>query len=92
MSEGHPSAPVTSLREIVSSRIVADWSAFAAEHPNLAEVLDRTRMVDSAVTRLREDPAFQAAMRQADLDEQQLAAAANVLEIVGKWTRRVLQL
>lgn len=83
---------VTSLRDIVTARVNVQWSAFAAEHPNLAEVIDRIRIVDSAVTRLRSDPAFQAAMQQAGLDEQQLAAAANILDLVGKWTGRVLRL
>jgi len=68
------------LRDVVEERLNRRWSAFAEAHPHLAAVIDRTRLVESAVESLRQDPAFIAAMRDADLDEAKLAAAMRALD------------
>ncbi len=68
------------LRDVVQQRMNQRWVAFAEAHPHLAEVIDRTRLVESSVQRLREDPQFQAAMREAGLDEAKLAAAMRAVD------------
>ncbi|MFW6059388.1 MAG: hypothetical protein ACODAQ_04360 [Phycisphaeraceae bacterium] len=80
------------LRDVVEQRINRRWSAFAKAHPHLAAVIDRTRLVESAVQRLRDDPAFRAAMAEADLDEAKLVAAARVLERAEALALQVLPL
>ncbi len=80
----------TALRELVSARIHQRFDDWAKEHPHLARAIDRTKMIESAVTRLRDDPEFQQALREADLNEQQLMLASRALEVVERWVRRVL--
>ena len=80
------------LRDMVEQRLNERWADFAKTHPHLAEVIDRTRLIDSAVQRLRDDPAYVAAMREAGLDESQLAAAARVLERAEAVVGRLLPL
>jgi hypothetical protein len=86
-----PPAP-QDLRDLVCQRLGVRWDQWAAAHPHLAKVIDRTRLVESAVTSLRNDPQFVAALRQADLDETQLAAAARAVELAEKWLIRFLPL
>ncbi|MEE9212265.1 MAG: hypothetical protein V3U29_06390 [Phycisphaeraceae bacterium] len=82
----------TYLRDLIADRVNGRWEQWAAAHPNLAAAIDRTRLVDSTIEHLRSDPEFVAAMRQADLDENKLAAAARVLEQLERWVGRVLPL
>lgn len=69
-----------SLRDVVADKVNAKWNEWAAAHPQLARVVDRTRLIESTVVQLRQEPAFLDAMRQADLDEDKLAAAAKLLD------------
>lgn len=78
------------LRDVVEQRLNKRWPEFAAAHPHLAEAIDRTRLVESAVARLREDAQFQAALREAELDVSKLAAAARALERAEGLVGRVL--
>lgn len=78
----------TALRDVVSQKLGVRWEAWAVDHPHLAAAIDRMKLVESAVSSLREDREFQEAMRQADLDEAKLAAAARVLEQVEAWVTR----
>ncbi len=78
------------LRELVSSRVNQRFEDWAREHPHLARAIDRTKMIESATLRLRDDPEFQQALREADLNEQQLMLAGRVLEVVERLVRRVL--
>jgi len=83
---------VHDLRDLIASRVGGRWAQWAAAHPHLAQVIDRTRLVESAATSLRDDPAFNQALRQADLDETQLAAASRAIEIVERLVMRMLPL
>ena len=83
---------VTSLRDVISDKVNARWNEWAAAHPNLARVVDRTRLVESTVVQLRNEPAFIEAMRQADLDEDKLVAAAKLLEQTDRLIGMVLAL
>jgi hypothetical protein len=79
------------LREVIEQRIEQQWPAWSKEHPNLARVIDRTRLVEVTVQRLRDEPAFIEAMRRADLDEQKLIEAGRVLAIAERVVGRVLR-
>jgi hypothetical protein len=68
------------LRTLIGEKIEARWSDWAPRHPHLAEAIDRVRLIEYAVHRLREDPAFVAAMREADLDEAGLIKVSHLLE------------
>lgn len=70
----------THLRDVITNRLNLRWDEWAKDHPHLAAAIDRTRLIDSAVQKLRDDPQFVAAMQQARLDESKLAAAATVFE------------
>ncbi|MCC7408784.1 MAG: hypothetical protein IT442_11980 [Phycisphaeraceae bacterium] len=78
----------TSLRDVVSQKLAVRWEAWSADHPHLAAAVDRMKLIDSSVQSLRDDAEFREAMRQADLDEAKLAAAARVLEKVEGWVTR----
>jgi len=82
----------TPLRDLIEQRLDLRWQEWAGRHPHLAEVIDRTRLLETSVTRLRDDPAFLAAMRQADIDEAQMRTAMEVIELIDKWVGRLLPL
>lgn len=82
----------TTLRDVVSDKVNARWSEWSQAHPHLARVVDRTRLIESTVERLREEPSFVEAMRQADLDEDKLIAAAKLLSQTDRLIRLVLPL
>ena len=63
------------VKSMVADAIRAEWPAFAASHPMLARVLDETLLVEPVIERLRDDPAYQRAMR----DAQVLHAGAQQL-------------
>ncbi len=78
------------LRDLVADRLDKHWSDWAAAHPNLAEAIDRTRLIESAVGNLRDDPRFAEAMRQAAVDEAALQAAVRIVDAAERWVRRLL--
>jgi len=78
------------LRSLISEKIDLRWSDWAEQHPNLARAIDRIRLVESAVDRLREDPGFIKAMREAGLDEARLALAARILDRADQFIRDAL--
>lgn len=85
-----PGTTATPLRELIEHRLGDRWTRFADEHPNLAASIDRVRLVESGVEQLRRDPRFLAALREADLDEAQLALAARALERVERTIQLLL--
>lgn len=80
----------TTLRTLIAGAIESRWAAWSQDHPNLAQAIDRTQLIDIAVTRLRDDPAFIQAMAQANLDEQRLAALDNLGQFVSRAVDRLL--
>ena len=48
-----------SLRDVVADKVNAKWNEWAAAHPQLARVVDRTRLIESTVVQLRQEPAFE---------------------------------
>lgn len=81
---------ISPLRDTIEKQLNLQWHQWAQAHPNLAAAIDRARLVESTMQQVRNDPAFQQAMRQADLDEAKLAAAMRVLERLEQAVRRVL--
>ena len=80
------------LRDLVTHRLDVRWQTFAEAHPHLAAAIDRVRLVDSAVERLANDPAYRAAMDAAARDEATLALAAQLITTVDEWIGRLLRL
>ncbi len=80
------------LRSLISEKIDLRWSDWSSQHPHLALAIDRTRLVESAVDLLRQDPEFIQAMREADLDEAKLALAASILDRADQLIRNSLPL
>ncbi|MFP4144566.1 MAG: hypothetical protein ACOCTI_07520 [Phycisphaeraceae bacterium] len=78
------------LRDLVQQRVGRRWLAWAQAHPHLAEVIDRTRLVEATVARLSGDEELRSALERANLDEAQLAAAARLLEKAESAVDRVL--
>lgn len=75
-----------SLRDLVVHQVETDWPRFAAEHPNLAAAVDRVSLVETAVKRLRDDPAFVAAMERAAVD----GATLEAMRHVRRWVERAV--
>lgn len=82
----------TSLRELVQQQVDIKWEDFSRKHPHLAAAVDRSVLIDSAVRRLADDPAYRAAMDQAAKDEAAMAVGAKVVELVETWVMRLLGL
>lgn len=82
--------PPSPLRDVVAAQLDRQWAVWARDHPHLAAAIDRTRLIDAAAARLRDDPAFIEALRQADLDEHRLAEAAKLLALAERWVRGIL--
>lgn len=80
----------TPLRDLVESKLDEHWLTWAAKHPHLAAAIDRTRLVDTAVERLRDDETFIKALRQIDRDEYRLARTADVVALADRLARQVL--
>ena len=78
------------LRDIVETVIEQRWSQWAAEHPHLAEAIDRTRLVSAAVDRLRDDPEYITAMARSHSDQSRLAAAAKLIRLAESVINRLL--
>ena len=73
-------------------RIDSQWPQWAKKHPNLAQVIDRIRFVESTVEQLADDPQLKEAMRQANLDEARLAAVLRVVRLAELGIGRLLRL
>lgn len=67
------------LRAHVVLAIDQNWSAFAAEHPALAQVIDQIVLRDYVFETLADDPAFLDAYRAATESAASLNALANVV-------------
>ena len=53
------------LKTEVAAVIAVRWDTFAAEHPNVARVIDQYLLVEAAVSHLRTDPDYLTAMDNA---------------------------
>lgn len=81
---------ITPLRDLVEQRLGERWEDWSRSHPHLARVIDRTRLIETVVDHIRLDAEFVSALREADLDEARLAAAARVLALADRLIRRSL--
>lgn len=80
------------LRDALRPQLEGRWEAFAEAHPHLAEAIDRVKFDEVVARRVREDEAFQQAMRDSQLDEATLASAAEALDRAWRVVERVLPL
>ncbi|MHB1156103.1 MAG: hypothetical protein ACYC26_04610 [Phycisphaerales bacterium] len=92
MSDATNATTVTTLRQLVQQQVDIRWDDFARKHPHLAAAIDRSVLIDSAVKRLADDPAYRAAMDQAAKDEAAMAVGAKIVELVETWVTRLLGL
>ena len=94
LTNNNPHDPIRthSLRDVITEKVDTRWHEWAESHPHLARVVDRTRLIESTVERLRQEPTFVDAMQQADLDEDKLVAAAKLLSQADRLIRLVLPL
>lgn len=76
-----------SLKDEVIKSLDAEWPAFAARHPNLARVIDRTVVVEQAVACIGDTPEYRDAMEAAALAG---ATGAMLADIVARFVRRWL--
>jgi hypothetical protein len=89
---GDPLMETTHLRDLVEQRINQRWADWSRAHPNLAEAIDRTRLVETSVERLRDDPRFMQAMNAAAVDEHRVAAMERLVSLVEALVVRLLPL
>ena len=82
----------TELRDLVAGRIDIRWDAWVKAHPHLASAIDRVRLTESAVARLRDDPAFVRALAEAQADGNKLEGAVRLVELVERWVGRLMPL
>ena len=80
------------LRDVVAGELAEHWLSWSVAHPQLAEAIDRLRLIELTVEQLRQDPAFTRALRECELDELRLAQAAGVLDLARRQIRRLLPL
>jgi len=81
---------MASLKDLVQQRVDGQWNEWAQRHPNLAAAIYRVELVQTTVSRLRDDPSYVQAMQEARLDENQLLAAKGVLDIVERLVGRTI--
>jgi hypothetical protein len=72
----------THLRDLVEQRINQRWVDWSRAHPNLAAAIDRTRLIEASIERLRDDPTFVQAMNAAAVDEHRVAAMERLVSLV----------
>jgi len=83
---------IHNLRDLIDEKIDGRWSTWSKKHPNLAEAIDRARLIESAVDLVQNDPDYIEAMRSAGLDEAKLATASRILDRADHIIRRALPL
>jgi hypothetical protein len=80
----------TPLRDLIADRVGQRWETWSAAHPHLAAAIDRVRLVESAVARLRDDPEFTQAWAQAQVDEDKLGATLKLITLAERLIARLL--
>jgi hypothetical protein len=76
-----------SLKDEVSRALKAPWAEFAARHPRLAAVIDTTLLIEEAVRKIEDDPAWRKALDDGAAAEAGLGALG---ELIGRAVRHVL--
>lgn len=75
------------LRKLIETAVDTNWPAFAAAHPHLAAVMDRDLLIEEAKKQIDADPAYQAALAQANLVGQ---IGEQAQQIAGQLIDRLL--
>lgn len=79
------------VREAVRRAVAMEWPAFVTSHPRLAEVLDESLVMESAIASLADDPEYEEAMATADAVGAGAEAVANVVQkFVANWLRQLV--
>lgn len=53
------------LKPLVEAAVHREWTAFAADHPNIAKVLSEALILETAMADLQQDVEYRAAMDRA---------------------------
>ena len=78
------------LRDLVARAVAKPFAPWAAEHPSLAAVIDRTRLVEQVSQRLRESPAYRAAIANSHRARTELDLLGRLAELAGPILRGLL--
>ena len=78
------------LRQHVQAAIREEWPAFAARHPHLAEAIEESFWIDTAADSIDSDPAYHAAMNNAQLLGTVLDQGPVIVrDFVQRWLKRL---
>lgn len=80
------------LKDIVAAQLQIHWTQFQREHPQLAAAIERTRLIESTVARITDDPQYQHAMRLAAQDEGMQETVEKLTDLADRWLRGALGL
>lgn len=78
------------LRQVVQKEIGQQWPAFAEKHPHLAAAIDQRLLVEQAMQRLCDDPAYREAMEQASVSAVGIGIVGDMVRgFVREWLGRL---
>jgi hypothetical protein len=84
--------PQKQLKDIVAAQLEIHWTQFQQEHPHLAAAIERTRLIESTVARITDDPQYKHAMRLAAQDEGMQETVEKLKDLADRWLRAALGL
>jgi hypothetical protein len=78
------------LKEEVRRAIHQSWDTFAAQHPNLAAVIDQELLVEQAMQSIADDPEYRTAMEQSSAVGIGMAAVVSFVErFISRFLRQI---
>jgi hypothetical protein len=89
-ADGLPVDTRAVLKDMIARRLDLRWSEFAEHHPQLAAAIERTQLVDLAVSDLSRDPDLRQALDAAAVDEATLRLAGQLFEAIDRWVGRAI--
>ena len=82
---------MSDIQDHVSAAVKEEWKAFEEQHPNIAQFIDQSQLVQGAITALRDDPEFMEAVGQAnEIATATESLGAIVRKFVGDWIGKIL--
>jgi hypothetical protein len=79
------------LKEEVRRAIHQNWDTFAAQHPNLAAVIDQELLVEQAMQSIADDPEYRTAMEQSNAVGIGMQALVSFVErFISRFLRQII--
>jgi len=80
-----PDTPTTdaardAVRQQIREALGIEWAEFESRHPALAAALDKQMMIELALTRLADDPAYQKAIADAEASSLTISTIEALLQ------------